>query len=427
MEKKGKAQKKSPETTPTAEPPVAESPAARLSPGFKLLIERPSNALPSLKIAWRLTQEALQELREKGIKYPHLLLVISSLPVMGAGSNSENEHQRLVFPLENGVEFVGFTNPGRYKIRATIIWSDQENPETEISTDEREMCSKDLLGVCLQENHGRHVDFFNHQECVMEDAITKSLCHLQKSSLIAEQEIFVAEEAFAIKPVEWLENWTGWMFGASPKNSCDLLGRIILAFTIQPFIWLIGAILITAIRIFVLSFISVFGVKVFSWSSFFYPYTRDLNDIFGKEFVFWWQTDSSGERRKDIHVHHILFMPAIWGFILLIELMIDQTLNLDAGIFWLIWEMIVVGAFSISFLMKNIPIILGIHDSESSDAAGLAKKREALLNRFYAKRLSPIADETKATIVDWLPLSKRACHLWFLNIKSQFCRPFRHQ
>lgn len=189
---------------------------------IRLFAENPEQANPNLALRWCVDKKTLDELKEKGIKNPRLLLVVAQHPSQWG----VNEIERKLVPLDQAMEWLEFNRPGRYTIYATIVW----NNDNRFIFD-----AQDLLMRTRGEFAHR---IFDHDGEFSRTRIEEY--SLDEGSL----GVVVAEEFFAKEPPVWLNWWVNLWFNAMeisrPTNQCSFRRRAILAFTIQPipvFVW----------------------------------------------------------------------------------------------------------------------------------------------------------------------------------------------
>ena len=90
---------------------------------IRLFVESPGQANPNLALRWCVDKETLDELKEKGVKNPQLLLVVAQHPDQW----SVREIERKLIPLDQAMEWLEFNRPGRHTIYATIVWDDGDD------------------------------------------------------------------------------------------------------------------------------------------------------------------------------------------------------------------------------------------------------------------------------------------------------------
>ena len=235
---------------------------------IRLFAENPGQANPNLALRWCVDKKTLDELKEKGIKNPQLLLVVAQ----HLDKWNVREIERKLVPLGQAMEWLEFNRPGRHTIYATIVW--------DVWGDDKgfEFLTQWLL-------RGSRSGVFTY-EMFNGDGVFSRIRHsvvgkhsLDEGSL----DVVVAEEFFAKEPPAWLNWWVNLWFGAMeisrPTNQCSFRRRAILAFTIQPIPVFIWALLKSLMRLAMAVVLVLCGMRRVSFKPIIHPFDLCLGNV----------------------------------------------------------------------------------------------------------------------------------------------------
>ncbi|MDP3785233.1 MAG: hypothetical protein Q8R12_04170 [bacterium] len=245
---------------------------------IKLMVESREVQNASLPIRWCVEKAAFEALRQRGIKNPHLLLVIK--PQRGG-----REFRHLV-PLEQMVQYVSFSKPGENMVFATIVW----NLDGEVGK---------LREYYLKRSGGSY-----DTDAIGSDG---QLYELRNSLGSANLTIEVPEEAFAKEPPEWEKKWVNYCFEEEPIDQCHYRKRKwLFAYPIQPFLMLIFVTCMLGVVMPIRLIAAIFFLVIGRWDIDFKPlihlFSRGTEDI-------WYYTDPDENfygRRVDKLVEAVL-------------------------------------------------------------------------------------------------------------------------
>ncbi len=233
---------------------------------IRLFAENPGQANPNLALRWCVDKETLDELKEKGIKNPRLLLVVAQHP----GQWGVMEIERKLVPLDQAMEWLEFNRPGRYTIYATIVWDDGKSWDFEVGW----LLMKDGSGSFKREIFDCDGKF----SCTRHPSIKEH--SLDEGSL----DVVVAEELFAKKPPAWLNWWVNLWFDAlnvpRPANQCFFRRRKwFIAFPIQPIPVFIWVLLKSLTRLVAALALVLCGMRGVSFKPVIHPFDLCLNNV----------------------------------------------------------------------------------------------------------------------------------------------------
>jgi hypothetical protein len=239
------------------------------------MVENPEVKDVVIPLRWCVDRETLDELKDKGVQDPYLLLVIAQKYCA--------PEQKLV-PFNQMLEYVELKRPGVNRIFATIVWNKE----------------KGRLGLWrqyLQQKNGRYNNELVDCWWSSDMAFDQPEESIGKAVLILE----VPRELFAKEPHRWEKKWVNLWFENRPKNQCYFRRRRLLAYTIQPpavFLWTIFVKILPRWMAVILLVILGFWVDPDSWSPktwkplldwrpLVHPWRKTFRDLFTEAFADW--------------------------------------------------------------------------------------------------------------------------------------------
>src|SRR3989338_10390665 len=103
---------------------------------LKLMIKEKDRAVQNAitPLRWCVDREVIEELKQRGIKNPHLLLLIFHLGDAYIGDNDDltydeywgwrSDVERKLIPLDKVMDYVHFQRSGKHRVIATIVGGD---------------------------------------------------------------------------------------------------------------------------------------------------------------------------------------------------------------------------------------------------------------------------------------------------------------
>ncbi len=154
----------------------------------------------SVRLTWCLSREALDAVKRRGGKEPHMLLVT----VEKDGDGQFREVGRRAAPLSDGSAYPEFLRPGRFAVLPVVV-------------EKREL--EDLM----RRRKGRYV------EAIVDSDGRADTGHLFGQQLNVE----VPSEMFGKKPSGWVTRWANFGHPEPPRDQCAFRRRLLLAFTVK--------------------------------------------------------------------------------------------------------------------------------------------------------------------------------------------------
>lgn len=249
---------------------------------IRLFVENPGQANPNLALRWCVDKETLDELKERGVKNPQLLLLVAQHP----NQLRVVEIERKLVPLDQAMEWLEFNRPGRHTVYATIVWDGDSRFRA------RWLLRK--IGGSFEWRMFNCDDKFSRTSW---SSLTSEYS-LDEGSL----DVVVAEEFFAKEPPAWLSWWVNLWFGAMevsrPTNQCSFRRRAILAFTIQPVPVFIWALLKSLTRLVVAAVLVLCGMRGISFKPVIRPFKLCLDNVWLDMGSSVFLKDKHGKRRS---------------------------------------------------------------------------------------------------------------------------------
>ena len=242
---------------------------------IRLFAENPGQANPNLALRWCVDKKTLDELKEKGVKNPQLLLVIAQ----HFSHHGVTEIERKLVPLGQAMEWLEFNRSGRYTIYSTIVWDPDNKWIFEVEEPPPKTGSRPTQEMfdCDGKFSRTRIERYS----------------LDEGSL----DVVVAEEFFAKEPPAWLNWWVNLWFGAMeisrPTNQCSFRRRAILTFTIQPIPVFVWVLLKSLTRLVAALILVLCGMRGVSFKPVIHPFELCLDNV--------WYNMGSSVFLKDKH------------------------------------------------------------------------------------------------------------------------------
>ncbi|MCH7883000.1 hypothetical protein IIA95_01125 [Patescibacteria group bacterium] len=205
----------------------------------------------AVALRWCVGREALQELKKREAKNPHLLLFVFK---------DGKEQQRLLIPLEQMMHYVFFNHPGTHDLCGSIVWDN--------SGDRFE----------LQKN------VFHHYTKLCDiDSDNPFLlnCNLEMRGLneFGRLKISVDERFFAENPPQWEQGWVNFWYETAPRDQCQYRRRRFVAYSIQPPVLLAFVFILVIARLSAMFWFLLLGRKGIGFRAIFRPFKFRTKEI----------------------------------------------------------------------------------------------------------------------------------------------------
>lgn len=415
---------------------------------FELIVDNPNQASPTFQFSWCVNKKGREELLEKKVLFPFLLVVVTVPHETYRGSGEWREERRILHPLDRGMGYIEFRRPGEYLIHASVIWSDDER--------NFKKARRSILDKYSE------MDDNGNFKCQLHDGIDYRPSFIRFSKLPFHDKILIKvdENLFAPEPPKWQRKWVNLFWsGRNPKNECDFRKRKwFLAFTIQPFlvaIFLVFRTGLALLKAFWCLFVGMRPKRIY-WSAIIHPFSWSIEDIADKherrnKKNLWWITDSEGRIRPFIEV--LLICPYFISILIVIFALNTNLIPLHGTIsqlhngemkFFMIPSIIfgvgfvLSSAFFIyyflSFIVRrllNEKWFRNYQKKKEERASRRKEKKEASLDVslsfYYNEMIEPLSCDKRpreATLKS-LPASHRTFILRFNDFKHNVCRQFR--
>ena len=375
-----------------------------------------------IPVRWCVDKSTLEELKQRGVVNPHILIVIASRERGYESKLYYTETSRYLAPLEQLIEYVRFLKPGKNTIFATIVW-------------EREKIGKkiDLWVRYSRKTEGRYLTDLIHYNggfYPQDDS----------SSEVAETNVEVPTGLFAKEYPKWLKKWVNLWYETKPKDQCHFRRRIIPAFTIQPLLilpWLvIRSLLAFAIALILL----LSGERKIGFKAIIHPWKRDFGDIWAFTEGSIFSKEWKDEKGKEHQIRFLLPLAPIYPVALLLILYGIGVLGLgklleswkpfdyyiNSGIvvgftvvYAGIWDLAIYLFVQLRILLK--PLIKALKPAPLPEPKPLSRPEPPVIS--YDSEQFLLCDGNLSTNIKDLPPKRRTVYLKFHDLKAKICKP----
>ncbi len=351
----------------------------------------------TVPLRWCICPDIYQRLKEKAVKKPQLLLVVVD--------EFRGEERKLI-PLENMMDYNMFQRPGKHRIFAAIVWDEEDDVKS--------------LKKCFLSKNGW--DY----KCSLLD-YEKTQWVYKPSNLVGAETIDaeVPKQFFAKEPPVWLEKWVNLIFFKNnpPKDQCQFRRRCIYAFTLQPFLLIIVAVVFVVFFLVPRSIVSValfllVGLRKINFSACI-DTDRSLDNIWCDVQGSFFTSDSKGNSR----LYLLPFMPIILLVLFGMVYLPIWIFGLEIGSRKIILIVFLI-ILAIEFFVW---IIYSIMKSTGKIITDVRKKNEGKrIESLYENTFAPLVctGTALAPNIDTLPIERQTIHLRFWNLKRKVCKPF---
>lgn len=373
-----------------------------------------------IPVRWCICKRVFEQLREKMVKNPCLLLVVTN-------SERHQEIVRKVVPLDQMMEYISFGGPGRHRILATVVWK--------IGAEIKEV-RKDLA----ERRHGNyHYNILDYGGNFKRDLGGFAETWGRWLEDISERRVEVAAEFFAKEPPKWLSKWVNFWFETKPIDQWHFRRRCILAFSIQPPLVLSWIIFVCLLRFLIAAFFVLCGIREINFKPIIQPFGNCTPNLLSKmkrrgyfSSVFF--STKEGESRP------CYYWPLTPIFLLLLYSFLYLLFGVGYGAS--IWQILIIigltilGTFGSAVIGYGLYLLVKYLTREYDKDKAREKERIKIqqqierekteTRRRIEQKLSPlvcVGAPLKADLKN-LPSSKRTVHLRFLGLKRMVCKPF---
>ena len=360
---------------------------------IRLFAENPGQANPNLALRWCVDKKTLDELKDRGLRNPQLLLVIAQHP----RPYMVKEIERKLVPLDQVMEWLEFNRPGRYTIYATIVW------------DANDKTNFDAQWLLLREDGKFRKEIFDCNGNFSRTFYTQIDIHsLDEGSL----DVVVEKEFFAKEPPPWLNWWVNLWFEAmeifKPTNQCSFRRRAILAFTIQPIPAFVWVLLKSLMRLFAALAFVPFGMRRISFKPIIHPFDLCLENV--------WSDIGPSVFLKDKHGN--------WHFSFI-------TGPIGRGL-RTIWRVLTPPPSSEKFERRKEQKELKLARTNSRLLAKQTRKQREKQEREQRELMAFYEELQDVACIgvplkpkfELLPERRRTFHLRYMDLKAKVCKPF---
>jgi hypothetical protein len=334
---------------------------------------------PVLLLRWCINREVRDELLNKGIQHPHLLLVIAQ---------DGKERRRYVVPLTDELKYITFDRPGENVVHAAIVWPregmDAADFRAMIRTTNAPVFGRKYWPeeISLIEDPGPREAIWRNQagdqpvvilglpeaadqderyyyriegsetripadEVEFAPRIVREGAHFHRLSGETVETFAVDADLFAKPPSQRLKSFVGYFpWGRKrPEDQCDFRGQAIMSFLAAPFVALYWVFIRAPIGLVAGLWLMLAGFQGVDLRPVFHPVTERLDSVwrFRQSYSRWVCKDSlslrGGNYMRDLQ------HPVFWivnPMVLFLALVPLALTNLFVG-FWPWWAVAAVG------------------------------------------------------------------------------------
>lgn len=411
---------------------------------MRLIIDHKDMTVQSgtVPMRWCLYRKELEELEERGVNKPYVLIVIT---------NGSRQYRYLV-PMDQMMTYIQFHRPGENTVHAVIVWHKKDNVKE---------LQNFFLSSFSRWNYANEV-FYDIGELYPE--FRKGCRRLKESE---ELTVTVPKKLFAPEPSDFEKWWVNLWHEVKQVDECDFRKRRISAYSAQPplmLVWIMG---ITAVRFIAALVLSIAGMRGTDWSPVIHPFRHKTKRV--------WSYTTNGDsvfRKRDDGTKHPWYIRILTPpvYIITVALLIfggflGQVFSIASMMsLWyyaalgVVLPIAIITVAAVAYIVSKLAWALLTalifkptdnwlernYEGWGSKLEKRKRERERLANERERKR-----DELKAELqrqaeeqlrvereellscngelqpsINALPPSKRTVHLRFLDLKAQICKPY---
>lgn len=387
---------------------------------IKLIVDNPEVAEAVVPVRWCVKPSVLEQLRDREIQNPYLLLVSVRLSKHDAILSEE----RRVISLAQSMDYVQFNAPGKWRIYAILL----ENEAKDYTVKKN---IKDIFLDVRRDRSWRHLLFGWDLGLRWRTIATGSV------------NVNVGPEFFALEPAQWEKSWVNMFFEGEARDQCHFRRRKFFAYTLQgPIMLLLASIIAVCVwlpKCLWAILLWLHGYRVNFSLLFRSPLYYGFADLWKENknrtyYASCFLTKKDGSPRP----WGIIFMPVILGSFIGIVLLIAKLSYLSfLAVFVMVTVALVKASAIIGVFLLVIWILNKISPSfyEKSVKEKYEKEYELTLRKKQQKTLAfdRIYQQLKLDL--WcnmkirpelkdLPKHRRTIYLRFQEFKAKVCKPF---
>lgn len=388
--------------------------AEEAPPAAPIRFTLPDARLPrveaNLPLRWCLTPEAAQELREKRVVNPHVLIVVAS---------GGREVSRGLVPLLDQMEYVQFHRAGENIVYATVVWNssgyDDKLEKAFLRRNDRGRYEQDVLS---KTGNGLR-SWFDGAE---------------RLGGTTEFVVDVPAEMFA-KRSRWLETYLSFWFRKSETiHTCHTRKRALITL---PLFWLAALVIFvnTSIKLVAVAILLLFGKRRIGYHALWQPKTWP-KETWQRVTTSVWVTKRDGDPRSKFFIgfNPATVVLALLAFVVIVLVFwgMDRPLGVSLVSLWII-VLVVVGTPIVLGLIFTLPDVILVPSEWSQARKNQRNKRRRQEEAVLRQRLKEKFEEELAALacdgprpaeVRALPKERQTLYLRFQSIRARVCRPY---
>lgn len=352
---------------------------------FELHVADKNISTGSVAIGWCVSKETLDALHTLGNKTPHVVLVLAPA---GDAYDPSKEIRKIV-PLKDLVAYMDFNRSGEMKIWGFIA---------------KDSTSKYVKDRWLSQSGSEYA-----YSVLLNSGSDYRLAYEKDGLEFADPiSVIIPEQAFAAPPAEWEKNWVNHFFSKKPQDQCSFRRRRLLAYTLQPLVFMGDLIA----KMFITLFALLWGARDFSLSYLAQPYTHFVDLCGNGGLMFQNGTVFVGKGESSFwNLARLPFMPLI-----------------AAPLFFIIRAIIISGSVLKALMIIGSVLLLAALVTGIIIAYDQWQSAEEAKEAWYLDdneiNLIVCSGQQKPFTLKQLPRNHRTFRLRFRALKSQVCRPF---
>ena len=395
---------------------------------LKLMIEEKDRAVQNAitPLRWCVEREVIEELKQRGIRNPHLLLLIFHLGDAYIGDNDDlaydeywswrSDVERKLIPLDRLMDYVQFQRSGKHRVIATIVGGNATIKNRYLY--KRFLWSGDdcyLSDLRLVDQRGRLDSRF--------------ISSYMFNTGNAEIDIVVPDGLFANEPPEWEKKWVNLWYESPAKDQCHYRKRRLLAYTIKPPLALMWYSFIILVRYIAAAFLLMCGMKRIDFGPLIHPISSYTDYI-------WWDVQwPDSVFIPKLKAAGVNFYPAFSAapIITVPVFALAAVVSHSAliGAIAALGVAIIPSLFTLAFIV--LLALFGIGLESITNLAILIIEREFPVKGKEAKKPETHRYENDDLLIcagnytpsiNALPANRRTVYLRYMNFKAKWCRPF---
>jgi hypothetical protein len=376
--------------------------------GMKLLVTNPEQTDSVTGVRWCLEKSLRDQLRD----VPDLFVLLVTLDPSG------NEMERQVLPLEQIMTYVQFQRAGNNTLFAAIVHPSIYSNAKRVSK---------ILLKEFRPGFYEHRTIERHERTFRPDWINEEIDGVVCVAW-CELNVIVPKELFAKEPPAWLSAWVNKFAGSKPRDRCVFRKRMLFAFTLQPILMAVWAIMCPPLRLFWWVLGVFFGMRDLRFSPVFHPFRKYFDDIwsghpFSSDSVFMCDKDGNDRSLWFILVYPPFLTVLGLGLTVIAETLGAATLLVAFLLLPTSLGVIVVAVIMISWLSQLSGKVEVVSLKRRVQAARLLHQEKL---KFQQKSMELLGCESEPRTIDLhgIPRQHRTVWLRFQSLKAKVCRPF---